>query len=63
MTKNEKLLVRIDERVLTIKEDVKELKEKNSIAHKEFYDRIRRLEKRPIGSFGAIFQFFAKLVR
>ena len=62
--KNEsKLLVRIDERVLTIKDDVKELKEKNSIAHKEFYDRIRRLEKRPIGSFGAVFQFFAKLLR
>ncbi len=62
VTKNN-LLIRIDERVLTIKDDVKELKDKNSIAHKEFYDRIRRLERRPIGSFGAVFQFFAKLLR
>ena len=57
------LLIRIDERVLTIKEDLKELKKGNSIAHKEFYDRIRNLEKRPIGSFGAIFQSFSKLIK
>ena len=62
VTKNN-LLIRIDERVLTIKDDLKELKEKNSIAHKEFYIRFRKLESRPIGSFGAIFQFFAKLLR
>ncbi len=44
-------------------ENIEKSQKHNSEQHKEFYDRIRKLEKRPVGSIGAVIAFILRLVR